>query len=112
MDESRAHRKQNCRSRQRYFVSNYDEGPNRTQEIMSIFGDLGHHFNYRVSCHRSNYAQADDPEWLYDLVWYTYANKNIFGTMPMVLESELNRLTKDADEVDSDFHKLAKLGLV
>ncbi len=79
---------------------------------MSIFGDLGHHFNYRVSCHRSNYAQADDPEWLYDLVWYTYANKNIFGTMPMVLESELNRLTKDADEVDSDFHKLAKLGLV
>lgn len=77
-----------------------------TQVVMDIFGKLGRDLGYRVSCHQSNYPTADDGEWMYDMTWWQPGKNNHLVSMPMVLETELNRTSKQHDNLDDDFQKL------
>jgi hypothetical protein len=87
------------------------KGDQSTCTIMDIFGKLGHSLAYRVNCHSLHYPAADDGEWMYDMMWYTekQGDRNKFFTsMPMVLEAELRRKTKQGNEIDADFKKLVQ----
>ena len=82
-----------------------------TSTIKGIFGTLGHSLGYKVLCNRSHYPNADDGEWMYDMVWYVGTKSNgeeIFSRMPLVMESEIQRSAKARDEIDGDFQKLVQ----
>jgi hypothetical protein len=78
-----------------------------TRGLMEAFGRLGHEFGLRVSCHKSSYRDADNPEWMCDMVWWQ-ANGDYMTSMPLALEAELNRTSKQGDSLDDDFAKLVQ----
>jgi hypothetical protein len=79
-----------------------------TSRIMQALGVLGRQREYRVSCHKTDYPEAEDGEWLYDMIWWQGNQDNYVLRNVMVLESELRRSAKQRDDLDDDFPKLVQ----
>ena len=79
----------------------------RTTQLKAKLAELGHSLGFRVA---AGGCQADDGEWLYDMVWYQNSADGMFAQQSAVLEFEwgtsatLRRVT----EVDPDFCKLVQ----
>lgn len=71
-----------------------------TVAIKQEFRDIGRRLGYYVAASGCN---ADDGEWLYDLVWYVESN-GFFVLQPLALESERH----PDQRLDGDFHKLVQ----
>jgi len=69
----------------------------QTTSIMQVIGALGRKHGCQVACHKSHYADAEDPEWLYDMVWWQADENNYIRRSVMVLESELRNHSDDLD---------------
>jgi len=76
-----------------------------TKYIKQTFGALGTSLGYWVNTHLSAYPDADDGEFLYDLVWSHTEEDDAFQQF-MVLESELG--VTNTGVVDDDFYKLVQ----
>jgi len=76
-----------------------------TRIVKQVFGDLGKRLGYEVAA--AGYKDADEGEWLYDMVWYRI-DSGLMTNQFMVLESEWKQgvLISNHVEVDGDFHKL------
>lgn len=78
-----------------------------TKTVKKTFGDLGKKLQYDVAA--AGYPEADEGEWLYDMVWYS-VNDGLMLRQIMVLESEFNPGGRGmmAAHVDGDFQKLVQ----
>jgi hypothetical protein len=80
----------------------------KTSRIMQALGALGRQRGYRVSCHKTDYPEAEDGEWLYDMIWWQGNEDNYVLRNVMVLESEVGRNAKQRDDLDGDLPKLVQ----
>lgn len=69
-----------------------------TKEIKNRLSGLGHEKKFLV--YASSASGVDGGEWLYDLTWLNYSNKNLID-VELVLESEWT-----FNNIDDDFQKL------
>jgi hypothetical protein len=84
-----------------------------TREIKRRLGELGHRFDFLVSCNRRHFPAAQDREWLYDMNWWRLCRPQHVGAgkepymrrIGMVLESELCVSSIDLNE---DFEKIVQ----
>ncbi|HEV2289161.1 MAG TPA: hypothetical protein VGR81_09435 [Candidatus Acidoferrales bacterium] len=84
-----------------------------TRFVKEIFGDLGKRLGFQVAANRRHYRNADEGEFLYDMVWYTLdrLDRGMLIQQAMTLESELRPgegNVETAADVDRDFQKLAQ----
>jgi hypothetical protein len=79
----------------------------RTKVVKECLCALGRQRGYRVA---ASGCAADDPEWLYDMVWLTLSDDNRrLIRQTMVMESEWQwPSNSEAAEVDLDFQKLVQ----
>lgn len=79
----------------------------RTKLIKDCLCELGHSLGYRVA---ASGCDADDVEWLYDMVWLTLSDDcKVLYSQAMVMECEWKWSTyAQADEIDLDFQKLVQ----
>lgn len=79
-----------------------------TEMVKRTFGDLGRTLGNKIAA--AGYPDADEREWLYDMVWYTEDADGFLAEQPLVLESELKPggSVHNAADVDGDFQKLVQ----
>lgn len=74
-----------------------------TREVSQNLLDLGQSFGFKVCVSR---LRADNPEWLYDMVWYTVRGEGMderLDDVPMVMECEWHSAPV---KIAEDFEKL------
>src|ERR1700730_8631368 len=67
-------------------------------------GNLGHSLRFFFAA--SEYAGADQPQFLYDMAWYELDGRGYQLGQPMVMECEWR--TGSTAEADDDFQKLVQ----
>ncbi len=75
-----------------------------TKAISQSLLDLGHELGFKVCV--SAIMKADNPEWLYDMVWYTTrgsGDEERLDDVPMVMECEWHSAP---GKISEDFEKL------